>query len=92
MPPPKPQPISIFGSVSTADIIDSIKAILSETSEGGRVVLGPEDVKIIREKELEADSDVGADRVKVLGDFEVNILAKGGSAVRRTVSVRAEEI
>lgn len=87
--PPKPQPAAIFGSVSSADIAESVKALLGETEEGARVVLGPEDITIIREEEGESDGE--ADRLKSLGEFEVAIQIKGGSAVRRTISIRAEE-
>ena len=88
-PQPKLQPTAIFGSVSSSDIAESVKALLSETEEGARVVLGPEDITIIREKGEE--SDVEADRLKVLGEFEVAIQVKGGDAVRRRISIRAQE-
>lgn len=57
--------------------------------EGTRVVLGPEDVTIAR---AEVDGHGGeADRIKVLGDFEIEVRVKGGEAVRRTVRVQAQE-
>ena len=89
VPTPEPQPVPIFGSVSNADIIESIKALLGETEEGARVVLGLEDVTIVREKE--EDSNNEADRLKTLGEFQVDIQVKGGSAVRRAISIRAQE-
>lgn len=93
--PPKPRLTTIFGSVSTADIAESIKAVLAQTSEGARVVLGPEDVTIL-EKKLEGEgaeeTGVEGDRLKTLGNFQVEARVKGGEAVVRTVSVRPQEI
>ncbi|KAL8949180.1 MAG: hypothetical protein Q9222_004693 [Ikaeria aurantiellina] len=46
-PPPTPQKATrIFGSVTTSDIADAIKAVLAADEEGKRVVLGSEDVVI----------------------------------------------
>lgn len=87
---PKTERVPIYGSVSSADIIESVKAALAETEEGARVVLGPEDVTIIR-SDGEA-SDIDADRFKTLGNFEVDIRVKGGDAVRRTVSINPQEV
>ena len=57
--------------------------------EGARVVLGPEDVTIVSAKQ---DEDGGeADRIKALGDFEIEVRIKGGEAVRRTVRVQPQE-
>lgn len=93
--PPKPQLTTIFGSVSTADIAESMKAILAQTKEGARVVLGAEDVTVL-EKKLEEDgpeeTGIEGDRLKALGDFQVEARVKGGNAVVRTVSVRAQGI
>lgn len=83
------QPIPIYGSVSIADIAESVRALLAATEEGARVVIGADDVKIIRnEKEQEAETD----RFKTLGDHQVEIQVKGGGAVTRTVSIEAQEI
>lgn len=76
---------SIYGSVSTSDIASSIRAILTEDSEGSRIVLGPEDITFAVEVE-------DKDRVKHLGTFEVDIRVKGSpSAVRRTIRVNSQE-
>lgn len=57
--------------------------------EGARVVLGPEDITIVSAKQ---DEDGGeADRIKALGDFEIEVRVKGGEAVRRTVRVQPQE-
>lgn len=56
--------------------------------EGKRIVLGPEDVTIIRERATEDGMEPG--RIKALGTFAVDLRVKGGNTVRRTVNVRAQ--
>lgn len=74
----------IFGSVSTGDIADSIKALLAQEEEGARIVLGAEDVTILTGEGVE-----GGDRVKALGDFRIEVRVRGGKdTMRRIVSVR----
>ena len=81
--------MAIYGSVSTADIAASIKAALAMDEEGARVVLGPEDVTIVSGK---GDEDGGeADRIKNLGEFEIDVRVKGGEAIRRIVRVQPQE-
>jgi ribosomal protein L9 len=84
----EPQPIAIYGSVSTADIAESVKAQLAETEDGARVVIGADDIKIIRN---EGEEDADSDRLKTLGDHQIEIQIKGGGAVMRTVSIQAQE-
>ena len=85
----KPSLATIYGSVSTADVVESMKAFLSQTEEGARVVLAAEDVKILVPEGLEPqDIGIEGDRLKVLGEFQVEARVKGGEAVVRTVSVR----
>ncbi|KAL8919802.1 MAG: hypothetical protein Q9172_004807 [Xanthocarpia lactea] len=79
----------IFGSVSTANIVESIKAVLSASEEGARVVLAPEDIRI---DELEnEDLGVEVDRLKALGEYKIEIRMKGIDPIRRRVSIRAQE-
>ena len=97
----EPAPVSmskseaIYGSVSTADIVDSIQVILSlegvaaGDTEAARVVLSAEDVKIVQEERTAIGEEV--DRIKRTGDFPIDITVKGGEAVRRTVRVLAEK-
>ncbi len=85
---PVPKPIAIFGSVSNADIAEAVQALLNETKEGARVVIGADDVKIIRNEGEEAAE---ADRLKALGEHQVEIHVKGGGTVMRTVSIKAQE-
>jgi len=80
--------INIFGSVTTADMADAIKAILAEYEDGGRVVIGAEDISIVG---AVPGSGIEGDRLKALGDFMIDIRVKGGEAVGRIVSVRAQE-
>ncbi|KAL2046351.1 hypothetical protein N7G274_001798 [Stereocaulon virgatum] len=93
--PPKPQLAKLFGSVSTADVADSFKAILDQTEEGSRVVLGAEDIKFLGTEQLEGaesqETGIEGGRIKALGDFKVEARVKGGDTVIRTVSVRAQE-
>ncbi len=84
-PPPSPQKTSIYGSVSTTDIAENLKAILVDDSKGSRIVLTPEDVVFAGQGEE-------TDRVKHLGTFEIDIKVKGATAaIRRTITVKAQE-
>ncbi len=86
---PKPQAVTIYGSVSTADIAESIKVMLAASEEGARVVLSAEDITIITDDGTVSGAE--ADRLKTLGEFEVDIRVKGGDAVRRFISVLAQQ-
>lgn len=89
-PEPKNRITKIFGSVSTADIVDAIKAVLAEDEEGARVVLSPGDIVV--DEEADEERGVEADRLKALGEWKVEIRLKGVEPIRRTVSVRAQEM
>ena len=92
--PPQRQLATIFGSVSTADMAESIKAVLAETTEGSRIVVGAEDITIVQDEDDESrhrDRGIEGDRLKALGDFEIEVRVKGGEAVVRTVCVIAQE-
>jgi ribosomal protein L9 len=83
--PQGPQKISIYGSVTTTDIAENLKAILAEDGEGSRVVLTSEDIVFVRQGEEK-------DRVKHLGTYEIDIKVKGATAAsRRTITVKAQE-
>lgn len=47
LPPETRQKSSIYGSVTTADIAENLKAILAEDDEGVRVALTPEDITFV---------------------------------------------
>ncbi|KAI4270411.1 MAG: hypothetical protein L6R38_007128 [Xanthoria sp. 2 TBL-2021] len=85
----EPSVTRIFGSVSTADIVESIKAVLWASEEGARVVLAPEDINI-NEKESE-DLGIEADRLKALGEYTIEIRVKGVDPLPRRVVIRAQE-
>lgn len=79
--------MAIYGSVSVADIAEKVKAELRGMEKGARVVLGPDDITIVQREGDQVREE--ADRLKVLGDFEVNIRVKGGEAVQRIVRISA---
>ena len=85
----KPQTVAIYGSVTTADIVTSIKAVLSANEEAARIVLNAGDVRVVSDAEAEATVD--ANRIKSLGEFEIEIQVKGGDPVRKNVRVKVQE-
>ncbi|KAL8893592.1 MAG: hypothetical protein Q9207_008576 [Kuettlingeria erythrocarpa] len=89
-PEPKNQITKIFGSVSTADMVDAIKAVLAEDEEGARVVLGPGDIVV--DEEADEERGVEADRLKAVGEWKVEIRLKGVQPIRRTVSIKPQEM
>ncbi|KAL8991632.1 MAG: hypothetical protein Q9169_007801 [Polycauliona sp. 2 TL-2023] len=88
-PEPEPAVVRIFGSVTTADIVDSMKAVLSESEEGAKVVLVPEDITI--EEIANEDLGVEADRLKALGVYTIEIRVKGVESIRRRIKIMAQE-
>lgn len=81
--PPVQEQAGIYGSVSTADIVANLKAILANSEEGSRVILAPEDVSFVEKTDEK-------DRVKTLGIFEIDLRVKGSSdSIRRTIQVHA---
>ncbi|KAL9101358.1 MAG: hypothetical protein Q9163_003381 [Psora crenata] len=87
--PPVFEAKKIFGSVTTADMAESIKALIGSDEESARVVIGAEDISILGD-EVEG-SGIEGDRLKALGDFQVEVRVKGGEPVLRTVSVRSQD-
>ncbi|KAI9815259.1 MAG: hypothetical protein M1827_002739 [Pycnora praestabilis] len=86
----KSESVGIYGSLSTMDIAASIKAILAESEEGSRVVLSSEDISFVRDDKV--DEGVEVDRVKHLGEFEIEIRPKGAlEVVKRAVTIIAQE-
>ena len=79
----------IYGSVSTADVSEAVKAVLAPHQEGARVVLVAEDITITGEGGEGSGIEPG--RIKALGTFTVDIRVKGGESVRRTIIVKAQE-
>ena len=90
-PEPKPKPASIYGSVSTADIATSIKTILTarvaDNPEIGRIVLNSEDIRLVQHEGENDDHE----RIKTLGEFNIEITIEGRQPVKRIVRVVAQQ-
>lgn len=81
------EPISIYGSVSTSDVAASVRAVLAENDEAARVVFSDGDIEFVGQMKSEEK-----DRVKHLGEFEVEIPIKGApEAIKRIVRVMPSE-
>lgn len=80
------QTIPIFGSVSTADIVQEIRSLLAHNDEAARITLDERDIEFVDVK-LEDPT-----RVKHLGMFAIKILVKGSDQwpVERKVQVIAQ--
>ena len=84
---PKPVENAIYGSVSTADVVATIKSALAHNDEAARVILNDTDVHFITGHEEDDTS-----RVKQLGTFKVEIRVPGAQdPLSRQVRVRAKE-
>lgn len=78
---------SIYGSVGTMDIAIAIKALLAESDLAGTVVIEANQIRFVRKQTEGGD----VDRVKMLGEYEIEVKVKGhGEAMRRKVRVLAE--
>jgi ribosomal protein L9 len=85
---PKAPVNGIYGSVSTADVVATIKAALSHNDEAARVVLTENDVRFIEGVEGAHDKS----RVKQLGTFKVEIQVPGAEApITRNVHIRPKK-
>jgi ribosomal protein L9 len=78
--------VPIYGSVSTADIATSIKALLAHNDEAARITLSEENIKFV---------DIGdtddPTKVKHLGDYNIAISLKGSTvSVSRKVHIVAQ--
>lgn len=80
------QTIPIFGSVSTADIVQEIRSLLSHNDEAARITLDEGDIEFV-DVNLEDPK-----RVKHLGMFAIKILVKGSDQwpVERKIQVVAQ--
>jgi len=72
----------IYGSVSTADVATSIKALLASTELAGRIALADDDIHF-------TNSEVAnAGRIKQVGEYEIEIRVKGREeSIKRKVRV-----
>ena len=84
---PEPMAGGIYGSVSTADVVATIKAALAHNDEAARVLLAESDVRFIS-----GNADEDSSRVKRLGDFKIEIQMPGSEApLTRNIRIRAKE-
>jgi hypothetical protein len=78
---------AIYGSVSSADLVSTIRGALAHNDEAARVILNEADVKFLSGHE-EGDTS----RVKQLGTFKVEIrLAGAEESLVRNIRIRAKE-
>jgi len=81
---PKAHADAIYGSVSTADVVSTIKGALAHNDEAARVILNEADVSFVTGHEEDDTS-----RVKQLGVFKVQIQLSGAEEVmERNIRVR----
>lgn len=84
---PKTSVDAIYGSVTTADIVSTIKSALAHNDEAARVIITENDIQFISGHE---END--ASRVKQLGTFKVEVKLPGAEApLTRTIRIRAKE-
>jgi len=83
----KSAPDAIYGSVSSADLVSTIRGALAHNDEAARVILNEADVKFLSGHE-EGDPS----RVKQLGTFKAEIRLPGTQeALVRNIRIRAKE-
>ena len=84
---PDSQDDAIYGSVSTQDVVQSIRSEISHNDEAARISVSEDDVKFLNVSEGEDGR-----RVKRLGQFEVEISQKGTDrTLRRSVIVLGQD-
>ncbi|KAF2852337.1 hypothetical protein T440DRAFT_392715 [Plenodomus tracheiphilus IPT5] len=82
----KNHPDAIYGSVSTSDLVQTIRGALAHNDEAARVILNEADVKFVTGHE-EGDTS----RVKQLGVFKVEIQLPGAEQpLTRSIRIRAK--
>jgi len=85
--PAMPEPVSIYGSVSTADVAATVRAVLARNDEAARVALAEEDITFVGQTLGDDET-----RLKHLGDFEVEMRIRGADeAVKRIVRVLPQD-
>lgn len=75
--------------MSVVDIAEKVRIALGATDEGARVVIEPEDIKILDNEGRGAEAE--GDRIKALGDFAVEIRVKNAVEVKRIARISAQE-
>jgi hypothetical protein len=80
----KAHPDAIYGSVSTADVVHTIRGALAHNDEASRVILHEKDVEFLSGYEEE-----DASRVKQLGVFKIKIRLQGAKeTLVRSIRIR----
>lgn len=79
---------AIYGSVSITDIVNAVKAIIAENDEASKIIFAEEDVRFVNLSVEGAE----ADKLKNIGEFEVEIKIKGAdAAVKKNIRVLPQE-
>lgn len=86
-------PVAIYGSISTADIANAVKAIVAENDEAARIVFAEEDVRFVNLPPVQGQASAAeTDKIKHLGDYEVEIRIKGADVpVKKAVRVLPQD-
>jgi hypothetical protein len=80
----KAHPDAIYGSVSTADVVQTIRGALAHNDEASRVILNEADVQF-----LSGHEEDDASRVKQLGVFKIQIQLPGSAeSILRNIRIR----
>lgn len=83
-------PQAIYGSVSIQDVLVALRAAMADNDEAARVVLQEQDITFVDLPEAEGGE---AGKLKHVGDFSVEIRARGSDTpVRRVVRVSPQEL
>lgn len=75
---------SIYGSVSSLDVLNSIRSVLANNEEASRINLSEGDIRFLN---VRGDDDK---RLKHLGEFLINIFVSGlpeGQSIKKVVKV-----
>jgi hypothetical protein len=82
---------AIYGSVSTQDVLNAVRAAMGNNDESARVIIAEEDVHFVDAGS--AATEESGRVVKHIGDFFVEIKVKGAEAgIQRLVKVNVQEI
>jgi hypothetical protein len=82
---------AIYGSVSTQDVLNAVRAAMGTNDESARVIIAEEDVQFVNAGL--AGTEESGRVVKHVGDFTVEIEVKGAEeGIRRLVKVNAQEM
>ena len=76
---------AIYGSVSTQDVLNAVRAVMANNDEAARVVLHESDIQFVGLPDVE-DSEAG--KLKHIGEFTMEIKVKGfDKVVKKAVKI-----